>query len=108
MEQDRNDLEVMDSSQGHMFCLEVFPKRIPVNANLVTRGCSICLFEIEDEDHLFYKCMIAHDIWRRVSWWSKNDFIRHGTLHDILEAGISSNWIGYKRKIMIGVIFSTI
>ncbi|XP_071735624.1 uncharacterized protein [Rutidosis leptorrhynchoides] len=57
--------------------------RLPTRLNLVSRGvdignigCSICNHGVEDNHHIFFSCLLAKEIWRKVSLWTSVDINR--------------------------------
>ncbi|KAD2804409.1 hypothetical protein E3N88_37786 [Mikania micrantha] len=88
---------------------------IVIEVNLMVRGislpsssCPMCTLEDEDEDHLFFRCPVAKETWRRISWWANNDFVCQGSIHNILSSLGNDNEVGRKNKIKMVIVFATI
>ncbi|KAD7479911.1 hypothetical protein E3N88_03047 [Mikania micrantha] len=88
------------------FVWKVSLDRIPVMVNLNSRGinvqslrCSLCLVEDEDGEHLLFRCRIAQEVWRRISWWASIDFVYSGSIQNILCSLRDGSEVGLKRKI---------
>ncbi|KAD4180076.1 hypothetical protein E3N88_28667 [Mikania micrantha] len=85
--------------------------RVPVLVNLGSRGiqlqslrCPLCLLEDEDEEHLFFRCPLAQEIWRRISWWAGVDFVYSGSIHNILTSIRDGSVVGFKKKIQMLIV----
>ncbi|PWA80992.1 reverse transcriptase zinc-binding domain-containing protein [Artemisia annua] len=68
--------------------------RLPTRENLMVRGidvpsilCPSCGAAMEDTDHVFVKCDIAVQIWKRIFRWIDMDQPMFGVISDVF------NWI---------------
>ncbi|KAK1428158.1 hypothetical protein QVD17_16986 [Tagetes erecta] len=89
--------------------------RIPVTSNLIQRGvpnlsptCSLCSLEIEDTNHLFLNCVLAKEVWNKLSWWVSYDFSQVVSVKDLTIPFNNPSIPISHQKVLTLIVYSTL
>ena len=90
-------------------------RRVPVNANLRSRGisvqselCSLCEGEKETVDHLFVKCKVAEEVQDWILQWCGTTTRRFQNMEEFLDFGATWGNCPKKKEITNLIFYCTI
>ncbi|PWA37324.1 reverse transcriptase domain, Reverse transcriptase zinc-binding domain protein [Artemisia annua] len=99
----------------NIMCWRAIQNRLPTRSQLAVKGidipsvlCPSCLVAIEDVQHVFFKCDVAVEVWKKVASWLDLQIPAIDDISMLLDWAEASISDAKKRKVVGAIIYTTI